>query len=139
MNNKKIEKMFVFDVVSNNKLIKHVEELNIIAAIKDKLLHIILMDNTEEAKRQCRNIINEITNGQPLKGNIHYFVETANDKTLNIEIVRAAHGGGSNSAVRTNGGIVIATLVITDIKGELSPIHGYTWYNLEERDPFSHI
>ena len=61
------------------------------------------------------------------------------DDKYNIEIVRAAHGGGNNQSKRINGGVAIATLIIVKIEGELSPIHGIKWYYPEERDPFAHL
>ena len=136
MNSKEINKLFVVDVVSNGKQIKHQEEVDILSLVREKLLHMILVDGIDEAVKQCNSIINEETEGLPIKGNIHYsFVRT--DDKMNIEFVRHAHGGGNNRSVRDTGGVVVATVKIVKIKGELSPIHGFTWY--QETNPFAHL
>ena len=132
-------KLFVVDIVSNTKVIKHGEEISIINIIKEKLNHLIIIGDTEEIKNQCNTVIREVTQGNPLKGNIRFFVESADNDKYNIEIVRAAHGGGNNQSKRISGGVAIATLIIVKIEGELSPIHGIKWYYPEERDPFAHL
>lgn len=134
----KNDKLFVTNVVSLHKTLKHQEEVDIISLVREKLLYMILVDGIDEAVKQCNSIINEVTEGLPVKGNVHYsFVRTEDE--MNIEFVRHAHGGGNNQSVRDTGGVVIATLVIVKIKGELSPIHGFTWYHPEEFDPFAHL
>ncbi len=132
-------KLFVNDVVSLSKQLKHIEEFHIISCIREKFLHLILVDGINGIVKRCQQIIDECTNGQPIKGNISYYAEQPEENSPNIEIVRRARGGGQNIAKRTNGGVAIATLVIVEIQGEYSPIHGFTWYHPERFDPFAHL
>ena len=118
--------LFVSDVDVVNKQLKHQEEVDIINDIRDRILHMLLIDGIEEALRQCENIIKEVVGNKPTKGNIIYSA------------VRVNNGGGF-SAKRVTGGVVVATVKTTSVKGELSPIHGFTWYHPEERDPFAHL
>jgi len=134
----KNDKLFVTDVVSLFKQLKHQEEYNIISNIREKFQHLILVDGINGVKEECQKVIDEVTNGQPIKGHISYFAEYSEENSQNIEIVRYAHGGGMNIPKRTNGGVVIATLVIVKIKGEYSRIMGFTWYHPEQFDPFAH-
>ena len=130
--------LFVSDVDVVNKQLKHQEEVDIINDIRDRILHMLLIDGIEEALRQCENIIKEVVGNKPTKGNIIYSAVRVNND-MEIEIVRHAHGGGGFSAKRVTGGVVVATVKTTSVKGELSPIHGFTWYHPEERDPFAHL
>lgn len=123
--------MFVSDISVNGKQIKHSEELAIINNVRERLLFIIIEENIEEAKKICREIINDETGNAPIKGNITYSVIPAVNGT-DIEIVRHSHGGGNNASVRITGGVVIATVKTVPVKGKLSPIHGFTWYHPEE-------
>ena len=134
----KNDKLFVTDVVSLFKQLKHQEEYNIISNIREKFQHLILVDGINGVREECQKVIDEVTNGQPIKGNIRYFAEYSEENSLNIEIVRNAHGSVMQ-AKRTNGGVVIATLVIVKIKGEYSRIMGFTWYHPEQFDPFAHL
>ena len=135
---KEINKLFVVDVVSNGKQIKHQEEVDILSLVREKLLHMMLVDGIDEAVKQCNGIIKEVTEGLPIKGNINYsFVRTEDE--MSIEFVRHAHGGGCYQSIRSCGGVVVATVKIVKIKGELSPIHGFTWYHLDEMVPFAHL
>lgn len=134
----KNDKLFVTDVVPLFKQLKHQEEYNIISNIREKFQHLILVDGINGVRGECQKVIDEVTNGQPIKGNIRYFAEYSEENSLNIEIVRNAHGSVMQ-AKRTNGGVVIATLVIVKIKGEYSRIMGFTWYHPEEFDPFAHL
>lgn len=131
-------KLFVTDVVSLFKQLKHQEEYNIISNIREKFQHLILVDGINGVREECQKVIDEVTNGQPIKGNIRYFAEYSEENNQNIEIIRNAHGSVMQ-AKRTNGGVVIATLVIVKIKGEYSRIMGFTWYHPEEFDPFAHL
>ena len=130
--------LFVSDVDVVNKQLKHQEEVDIINDIRDRILHMLLIDGIDEALRQCEYIIKEVVGNKPTKGNIIYSAVRANND-MNIEFVRYAHGGGRFSAKRVTGGVVVATVKTTSVKGELSPIHGFTWYHSEERDPFAHL
>lgn len=130
--------LFVSDVEVVNKQLKHQEEADIINGIRDRLLHMLLIDGIDEALRQCENIIKEVVGDKPVKRNIIYSVVRANNDRK-IELVRHAHGGGGFSAKRVTGGIVVATLKTISVKGELSTIHGFTWYHPSERDPFVHL
>lgn len=132
----KNNKLFVVDIEVNNKKLNKLEEYQIIENVRDVLLHMILVDGTEEAKQKVSSIIKEVTGGQPMKGNIHYFAENGEKDENCIEIVRAAHGGGNNQSARNGGGVVVATIKTVEIRGELSPIHGLVWYRPEENDPF---
>ena len=134
----KNDKLFVTDVVSLFKQLKHQEEYNIISNIREKFQHLILVDGINGVREECQKVIDEVTNGQPIKGNIRYFAEYSEENNQNIEIIRNAHGSVMQ-AKRTNGGVVIATLVIVKIKGEYSRIMGFTWYHPEEFDPFAHL
>ena len=134
----KNDKLFVTDVVSLFKQLKHQEEYNIISNIREKFQHLILVDGINGVREECQKVIDEVTNGQPIKGNIHYFAEYSEENNQNIEIIRNAHGSVMQ-AKRTNGGVVIATLVIVKIKGEYSRIMGFTWYHPEQFDPFAHL
>jgi len=127
------KRLFVSEVSVNTKQIKHAEELSIINKVRDLLLYVILEDNTKEATETCRQIVREETGGHPIKGNIYYSVEST-DNGMNIEIVRIAHGGGGNPSVRVTGGVVIVTIKTITIKGELSAIHGMTWYSQNENN-----
>ena len=129
---------FVCDVKLANKQLKHQEELTIIESIKSQLLYMLLIDGTDEVLNRCNQIIKEELGDKLIKGNIHYFVVRA-DNGLDIEFVRHAHGGGNNLSKRISGGVVVATIEIAAVKGELSPIHGFIWYHPEERDPFAHL
>ena len=131
-------KLFVTDVVSLFKQLKHQEEYNIISNIREKFQHLILVDGINGVREECQKVIDEVTNGQPIKGNIRYFAEYSEENNQNIEIIRNAHGSVMQ-AKRTNGGVVIATLVIVKIKGEYSRIMGFTWYHPEQFDPFAHL
>ena len=131
-------KLFVTDVVSLFKQLKHQEEYNIISNIREKFQHLILVDGINGVREECQKVIDEVTNGQPIKGNIRYFAEYSEENNQNIEIIRNAHGSVMQ-AKRTNGGVVIATLVIVKIKGEFSRIMGFTWYHPEEFNPFAHL
>lgn len=131
----KNNKLFVIDVESNGKQIKKYDELEIVDRIRAKLNHFLLSDNNlDEAKSQCRQIIKEVVGDKPIKGNIHYFVDNAETNDNNIEIVRSAHGGGNNQSRRVNGGVVIATVKTVIVRGELSTIHGFTYY--QDENPF---
>lgn len=130
MTNKKTKKYFVTEIKENSNAINNGDELALIAKLQSKLLNIILLDDLYEAIQQCKIIINETMGTLPLKGNIIYSAEQADNKT-DIELVRYAHGGGNNLARRKNGGTVFATIKTTLIQGELSPIHGFTWYNID--------
>lgn len=132
------DKLFVTDVVSLFKQLKHQEEYNIISNIREKFQHLILVDGINGVREECQKVIDEVTNGQPIKGNIRYFAEYSEENNQNIEIIRNAHGSVMQ-AKRTNGGVVIATLVIVKIKGEYSRIMGFTWYHPEQYDPFAHL
>lgn len=134
----KNDKLFVTDVVSLFKQLKHQEEYNIISNIREKFQHLILVDGINGVREECQKVIDEVTNGQPIKGNIRYFAEYSEENNQNIEIIRNAHGSVMQ-AKRTNGGVVIATLVIVKIKGEYSRIMGFTWYHPEQYDPFAHL
>ena len=129
---------FVCDVKLVNKQLKHQEELNVLESIKDRLLHILLFDGTAEALNCCDQIIKEEMGDKPIKGNIFYSVIPADNGT-DIEFVRHSHGGGNHSAKRITGGVVVAIIEIASVRGELSPIHGLTFYRPEERDPFAHL
>lgn len=132
-------KLFVTDVVYNHKQIKHQEEIDILSFVREKLLHMILVDGIDEAVKQCNNIINEVTEGLPIKGNINYsFVRTEDE--MSIEFVRHAHGGGDRQSIRDGfGGVVVGTVKTVEIKGELSLIHGFKWYHPEQYNPFAHL
>ena len=133
--NTKQQKLFVVDVESNGKQIKNYAEVEIVDRIRTSLNHFLLSDNNlDEAKFQCSQIIKEVVGNKPIKGNIHYFVDNAQTNDNNIEIVRCAHGGGNNPSKRINGGVVIATIKTVVVKGELSAIHGFTYY--QEENPF---
>ena len=132
------DKLFVTDVVSLSKQLKHQEECDIISNIREKFQHLILVDGINGVREECQKVIDEVTNGQPIKGNIRYFAEYSEENSQNIEIIRNAHGSVMQ-AKRTNGGVVIATLVIVKIKGEYSRIHGFMWYHPEQYNPFAHL
>lgn len=134
MNTENKNRLFVTAVVSNSRKINNAIEYAIIGHIREKLLCLILTDGVGEAQKECKTIIQEETGRKPVKGNIHYFAETAHDNPNCIEIVRAAHGGGNNRSARDNGGVVIATVIAVKIRGELSPVHGLTWYKSDGVD-----
>lgn len=129
---------FVSEIKLLNKQLKHQEELNIIERMKDDFLHMLLVDDVDEAVSRCNEIIKQEVGDKPIKGNIT-FSAVRGDKNTNIEFVRHAHGGGNNSAKRITGGVVVAIIEIASVRGELSPIHGLTFYRPEERDPFAHL
>ena len=135
---KTIHRLFVSEISVNSKQLRHQEELHIIDNVRDSLLHFILEETTAEAKEKCCQIIREVTGGKPIKGNIIYTAEPSDDDN-EIEIVRNAHGGGNNASLSVTGGVIIATIKIVSIRGELSPIHGTKWYNLQEGNPFIHL
>jgi len=134
MNNR--NKLFVTAVSLNSKKINNTTELSIVGQIREKLLCLILTDGVGEARKECNVIIQEETGRKPVKGNVRYFAETAHDNPNCIEIVRSAHGGGDNRPARESGGVVIATVETVPIRGELSPVHGFVWYNPDENSPF---
>ena len=132
----KTNKLFVGFIAVNNKQLKNTTEALIIEEIRNKFLHVILVDGVDVAIKECEKIAKEVTEGQPVKGNIFYsFIRT--DDEQNIEFVRHSHGGGNNPSARSTGGVVVATIKTERIKGELSPIHGFTWY--QEKNPFAHL
>ena len=129
---------FVCDVKLANKQLKHQEELSIFESLKDRFSHILLTDGIDEALQRCNAIIKEEIGTKPIKGNIHYSAVRA-DNGIDIEFVRHSHGGGNNPSKRITGGVVVATIEIAAVEGELSPVHGFTWYHPEKRDPFMHL
>lgn len=138
MDTKQIVKLFVGEIEVNNKQLKHGEEAIIIQHFRDDMEHIILIDGIDEAIKQCEQIIKETTENNPVKGNIYYSAVRA-DNNRDIEFVRHAHGGGNNQSLRVTGGVVVATIKTIEIKGELSPIHGYTWYDINKHNPFAFL
>jgi len=129
---------FVCDIKLFNKQLKHQEELNILESMKDNLLHMLLVDGVDEAVSRCNEIIKKEVDNKPIKGNIT-FSAVRGDNDTNIEFVRHSHGGGNHSAKRITGGVVVAIIEIASVRGELSPIHGLTFYRPEERDPFAYL
>lgn len=93
-----------------------------------------MLDNTKEIRERCQQELSEIMGTTPLKGNISYFVEHAENDVNSFEIVRAAHGGGNNQSRRKGGGVVIVTVKVVPVVGEISPIHGTTYYQQENKD-----
>lgn len=131
--------LFVDAIVGDNNKIKTFDELQLVTALQDKFLHLLITDDIRELKNRCRGVVREIMGNEPLKGNITYSVETNEDDSLNVDIVRNAHGGGNNALKRKNGGVAIIVIKTVAVKGTLSPIHGITLYHPEENDPFAGI
>lgn len=129
--------LFVTEVVAS-KQVKNVMEVLIIGHFSEKLLHILLDDGIDEAVKQAEQIVRDEIGDEHIKGKIHYSCVRTDDE-MNIEFVRHAHGGGNNPSRRETGGVVVATIKTVRVRGKLSAIHGFTWNNPDNSDPFKNL
>lgn len=71
--------LFVDAIVGDNNKIKTFDELQLVTALQEKFLHLLITDDIRELKTRCRGVVKEIMGSEPLKGNITYSVETNED------------------------------------------------------------
>ena len=112
------EKFFVTAVTSNAKVINSTFEMTIVSSIRDKWQHILIVGPLAVLKQDCDDAVARIAGDAPLKGNIHYKAEIAENDDNSIEILRIAHGGGNNMSKRTSGGVVLATIHVLPVRGQ---------------------